>query len=246
MTPPLQHSRACRSAPARRGGSTRILSGEDGAALRISVKGGGCSGFQYAFDIDRTRAEDDLVVHARRRDRAGRSGLARNDEGRGARFRRRPDGAVVQGQEPECGRLVRLRGEFLGLAGQRLISAAGLGLRHSHKSNSRYCSSSSVGPLSFSFSAKRGKENPSLRGRKIEAPFLPRIEPFQRVAPAPRPFCNAASRSGSTPRPFPTSKTRGRNSKSVGAKSKPLGTKSKSDGNETKSGGTKSKPHFLP
>jgi iron-sulfur cluster insertion protein len=36
--------------------------GEDGAALRISVKGGGCSGFQYAFDIEKTRAEDDLVV----------------------------------------------------------------------------------------------------------------------------------------------------------------------------------------
>ncbi len=41
---------------------TKILGAEDGAALRISVKGGGCSGFQYAFDIDRTRAEDDLVV----------------------------------------------------------------------------------------------------------------------------------------------------------------------------------------
>jgi iron-sulfur cluster assembly accessory protein len=39
-----------------------ILKGEDGAALRISVKGGGCSGFQYAFDIDRTRAEDDFVA----------------------------------------------------------------------------------------------------------------------------------------------------------------------------------------
>ena len=39
-----------------------ILKGEEGAALRISVKGGGCSGFQYAFDIDRTRAEDDFVA----------------------------------------------------------------------------------------------------------------------------------------------------------------------------------------
>jgi iron-sulfur cluster assembly accessory protein len=41
----------------------KILSGEGaGAALRVSVKGGGCSGFQYSFDIDRTRAEDDFVV----------------------------------------------------------------------------------------------------------------------------------------------------------------------------------------
>ncbi len=40
----------------------KILGADDGAALRISVKGGGCSGFQYAFDIDKGRADDDLVV----------------------------------------------------------------------------------------------------------------------------------------------------------------------------------------
>ena len=39
-----------------------ILKGEAGAALRITVKGGGCSGFQYAYDIDRSRAEDDFVA----------------------------------------------------------------------------------------------------------------------------------------------------------------------------------------
>ena len=38
-----------------------ILKGEAGAALRISVKGGGCSGFQYTYDIDRARADDDFV-----------------------------------------------------------------------------------------------------------------------------------------------------------------------------------------
>ena len=32
------------------------------AALRISVQGGGCSGFKYAFEVDRARADDDLVV----------------------------------------------------------------------------------------------------------------------------------------------------------------------------------------
>ncbi len=32
------------------------------SALRISVKGGGCSGFQYSFDVDKERADDDLVV----------------------------------------------------------------------------------------------------------------------------------------------------------------------------------------
>ena len=33
-----------------------------GTALRVSVSGGGCSGFQYGFDLDRDRTNDDLVV----------------------------------------------------------------------------------------------------------------------------------------------------------------------------------------
>src|SRR3974390_3229430 len=33
-----------------------------GAALRVSVEGGGCSGFQYKFEIGRERAEDDIAV----------------------------------------------------------------------------------------------------------------------------------------------------------------------------------------
>ena len=40
-----------------------ILKGEgSGAMLRISVEGGGCSGFQYKFDIERARADVDLVI----------------------------------------------------------------------------------------------------------------------------------------------------------------------------------------
>ncbi|MEH2508836.1 iron-sulfur cluster assembly accessory protein [Nitrobacteraceae bacterium AZCC 1564] len=40
-----------------------ILKSEgDGAMLRISVEGGGCSGFQYKFDVERTKADDDLVI----------------------------------------------------------------------------------------------------------------------------------------------------------------------------------------
>ena len=33
-----------------------------GTMLRVSVEGGGCSGFQYKFDMDRAKADDDLVI----------------------------------------------------------------------------------------------------------------------------------------------------------------------------------------
>jgi iron-sulfur cluster assembly accessory protein len=40
-----------------------ILKSEpEGAMLRVSVEGGGCSGFQYKFDFDRTKGEDDIVL----------------------------------------------------------------------------------------------------------------------------------------------------------------------------------------
>jgi|SRR3954471_17189378 iron-sulfur cluster assembly accessory protein len=33
-----------------------------GTKLRVSVEGGGCSGFQYKFDMDQEQAPDDLVI----------------------------------------------------------------------------------------------------------------------------------------------------------------------------------------
>ena len=30
--------------------------------LRISVEGGGCSGFQYKFDVEHAKAADDLII----------------------------------------------------------------------------------------------------------------------------------------------------------------------------------------
>jgi len=40
-----------------------ILKGEPaGTMLRVSVEGGGCSGFQYKFDMERAKADDDIVI----------------------------------------------------------------------------------------------------------------------------------------------------------------------------------------
>ncbi len=33
-----------------------------GTMLRVSVEGGGCSGFQYKFDMERARTADDFVI----------------------------------------------------------------------------------------------------------------------------------------------------------------------------------------
>jgi iron-sulfur cluster assembly accessory protein len=35
---------------------------QPGTMLRVSVEGGGCSGFQYKFDMERAQAADDLVI----------------------------------------------------------------------------------------------------------------------------------------------------------------------------------------
>lgn len=41
----------------------KVLAGEPaGSMLRISVNGGGCSGFQYAFDVAAGREDDDVII----------------------------------------------------------------------------------------------------------------------------------------------------------------------------------------
>ncbi|WMS42424.1 iron-sulfur cluster assembly accessory protein [Acuticoccus sp. MNP-M23] len=41
---------------------SKILSAEEASALRVSVEGGGCSGFQYKYDLVEGPASDDLVL----------------------------------------------------------------------------------------------------------------------------------------------------------------------------------------
>ncbi|MCF3933042.1 iron-sulfur cluster assembly accessory protein [Acuticoccus sp. M5D2P5] len=40
----------------------KILSGEQAGALRVSVEGGGCSGFQYRYDLVEGPEGDDLII----------------------------------------------------------------------------------------------------------------------------------------------------------------------------------------
>jgi iron-sulfur cluster assembly accessory protein len=56
-----QHTVILTDAAARR--IAKILSAEPaGTALRVSVEGGGCSGFQYRYDLVREQPTDDDVV----------------------------------------------------------------------------------------------------------------------------------------------------------------------------------------
>ncbi|MFT3755628.1 MAG: iron-sulfur cluster insertion protein ErpA [Pseudoxanthomonas sp.] len=39
-----------------------VEEGNDALALRVYIQGGGCSGFQYGFEFDENRADDDVAV----------------------------------------------------------------------------------------------------------------------------------------------------------------------------------------
>ena len=75
-----------------------IVAGEAAArALRVSVEGGGCSGFQYKFDLVPGAAADDVVLERAGAKVRDRPGFARISRRLGDRFRRRPDRRIVPG-----------------------------------------------------------------------------------------------------------------------------------------------------
>ena len=57
----MMHTVTVSERAARRIGE--ILKGEPpGTMLRVSVEGGGCSGFQYKFGMEQAKADDDIVI----------------------------------------------------------------------------------------------------------------------------------------------------------------------------------------
>ena len=85
-----------------------ILRGEPaGSMLRVSVEGGGCSGFQYRFGFEQAKAADDLVLalHKQQKRGATEAGVKHED-----------------GPEPPV-KLPRLRRRTTWLAAHRLENA---------------------------------------------------------------------------------------------------------------------------
>ena len=100
-----------------------LLKSEAAATLfRVSVEGGGCSGFQYRFDLVKERAPDDLLIE---RDGARvvvdpvSLGFV---HGVRDRLRRRADRRPVQDQQPQRHRVLRLRHQLLGLSFPSLLA----------------------------------------------------------------------------------------------------------------------------
>ncbi len=83
-----------------------------GSVLRVGVDGGGCSGFQYTYNITQDRSDEDLVLAKRRCDRGDRSDLARFPARLPDRFHRRSDGPHVQDPQSGGDRFLRLRLEL--------------------------------------------------------------------------------------------------------------------------------------
>jgi iron-sulfur cluster assembly accessory protein len=64
MTDTLTETPVILTAPAARRVAEILKDEAPGAALRVGVDGGGCSGFQYTYDITTKREADDIVLEA--------------------------------------------------------------------------------------------------------------------------------------------------------------------------------------
>ncbi|MHC8509287.1 MAG: iron-sulfur cluster insertion protein ErpA [Rhodospirillales bacterium] len=62
--PAVQGFRVSESAARRIAALAQAEDTPTGARLRVTVSGGGCSGFQYGFDLDAAVKDDDVVITA--------------------------------------------------------------------------------------------------------------------------------------------------------------------------------------
>ena len=93
-----------------------LLKAEAAPALfRVSVEGGGCSGFQYRFDLVTRDGARRCAGRARRRPRGGRSRVARLRAGSELDFVDDLIGAQFKLNNPNVTAVVRLRHQLLGL-----------------------------------------------------------------------------------------------------------------------------------
>ena len=101
-----------------------------GTMLRVSVEGGGCSGFQYKFDTERAKADDDIVI-----ERAGATVLIdpvslNYMAGSEIDFVDDLIGSAFKVQNPQGHRLLRLRHELRALGASRQNRASARAHRH--------------------------------------------------------------------------------------------------------------------
>ena len=84
------------------------------AALRVAVLAGGCSGFQYKFELDDAAQPDDLIIECDRGEGGGGPGQPGTAGRRRAGLFRRADGQLLRGAQPERQVGLRLRHQLLG------------------------------------------------------------------------------------------------------------------------------------
>ena len=85
-----------------------LMNGDAQQGLRVAIRGGGCSGFQYALAFDQQRDEDQVFEYSDIRLLIDRESLPVRGWLRG-RLRRGPAGRRLRREQPERGRRLRLR-----------------------------------------------------------------------------------------------------------------------------------------
>jgi hypothetical protein len=167
----------------------QILKGEaPESVLRVSVEGGGCSGFQYRFEIEGGGTAEDLTIE-RGSDRRGRSHLAAISDGFETGFLGRTDRGGLSGGQSERHRFLRLRHELRALSRADDAALAFFRVRTFFSAPSRavsLCLSPNTASMPYPSSRWRSWSSPRISSSSI--PSRPSDSPtISRGAPSPIP-----------------------------------------------------------